>query len=513
MTHFEIPLLDSKYQELLLQTIPQFKRGIEKESLRINQSGALSQTPHPHMLGSKLTHPYITTDYAEALIELVTPTSHCLPSLLNYLTALQTFVLMNLSDEYLWPNSMPCALPDQKKIAIANYGTSHRGRMKSIYRNGLMHRYGSSMQMIAGIHYNLSFPKPLLDALNESDPYFRLIRNFKRYAWLISYLFGASPAIDHTYADSLSFPNPLLKLNDNTLYLPSSTSLRLSDIGYTSPIQKKLHINYNGLDSYIQSLNKALNTVHPQYNHIHYKTEPYEQLNNHILQISNEYYSNIRPKCVAPEHTPFLQALSQQGTEYVEIRSIDLNPFEPIGINLDTFYFLDILLTFCLLSKSPLLTSDIIYQIERNHATVIYSGRNKNVQLIHLDSNKTISLASYGELLLAQMQPIADLFDQAHQTTQYGNTINTQYNKIKNTELTPASQVLQLLTQHDNSWLNAMTHLAKTHKEALLLKKLNKHQQIEFEKMAHQSRLKQIEIEENQTGTFKDYRHQLLKPL
>jgi glutamate--cysteine ligase len=48
-------------------------RGVEKESLRVTAQGKLSQLPHPKLLGAALTHPYITTDYSEALPELVTP--------------------------------------------------------------------------------------------------------------------------------------------------------------------------------------------------------------------------------------------------------------------------------------------------------------------------------------------------------------------------------------------------------------------------------------------------------
>ena len=129
-------------------------RGVEKESLRVDTGGNLSQRPHPRSLGAALTHPYVTTDYSEALPELVTPPQHSQWETLQFLCDVHAFVQQRLDGELLWPASMPCDLPPDDAIPIADYGPSNLGRMKTIYRHGLGHRYGRAMQAIAGVHFN-----------------------------------------------------------------------------------------------------------------------------------------------------------------------------------------------------------------------------------------------------------------------------------------------------------------------------------------------------------------------
>jgi glutamate--cysteine ligase len=142
-------------------------RGIEKESLRIDSAGKISQTSHPEGLGSALTNPYITTDFSEALLELVTPTFTSASECLEFLKNLHVFVNQNLEEESLWPLSMPCSIESEEEIPIGNYGTSNQGMMKTIYRRGLSNRYGSMMQAIAGIHYNFSFSDKFLKTLAD----------------------------------------------------------------------------------------------------------------------------------------------------------------------------------------------------------------------------------------------------------------------------------------------------------------------------------------------------------
>ncbi|MDA0824514.1 MAG: glutamate--cysteine ligase, partial [Proteobacteria bacterium] len=181
-------------------------RGLEKESLRISRDGSVARTPHPAAWGSPLTHPYITTDYSEALTELVTPTFTSTDDVVNCLDELHRFLYQNLtSEELLWAASMPCAVGDDASIPIAEFGSSNIGRMKHIYRIGLDYRYGRRMQAIAGVHFNYSLPLdfwpefqeeeedagPLRDFIDEH--YFGLIRNFHRLGWLVPFFFGTSP--------------------------------------------------------------------------------------------------------------------------------------------------------------------------------------------------------------------------------------------------------------------------------------------------------------------------------
>jgi len=171
----------------------QTKRGIEKESLRARPDGTLALTPHPPGLGSPLTHGYITTDFSESQLELITGAHETAERCLAELTDIHQFVYRVLDDggragrdaETLWCSSMPCALPSDEEIPVGRYGASNVGRMKTVYRIGLSHRYGRRMQTISGIHYNFSFPGA------TSEQYFALIRNFRRHSWLPLYLFGA----------------------------------------------------------------------------------------------------------------------------------------------------------------------------------------------------------------------------------------------------------------------------------------------------------------------------------
>ena len=168
------------------------RRGIEKESLRTLPSGALARTPHPAALGSPLTHPHITTDYSESQLELITGVHAGVDDCLDELTQVHQFVyreLANQGDEQLWVGSMPCGLPPDENIPIGSYGSSNIARAKSVYRMGLGHRYGRRMQTISGIHYNWSMPGL------SNEEHFALIRNFRRHAFLLLTLFGASPAV------------------------------------------------------------------------------------------------------------------------------------------------------------------------------------------------------------------------------------------------------------------------------------------------------------------------------
>jgi glutamate--cysteine ligase len=216
------------------------RRGIEKESLRINLDGNLAQTPHPVALGSALKHPNITTDFSEALLEFITPACSTIEESLGWLESIHayTYPILEKQKEKLWVASMPCVLESDEKIPLAQYGSSHTARMKTIYREGLGNRYGRVMQTISGIHYNVSFPDSLWEVLQwqagdnrslqdfKTQRYFDLIRNFRRYMWLLLYLFGSSPALCPTFLQGR--PHRLQAFDDKarSLYLPFSTSLR-----------------------------------------------------------------------------------------------------------------------------------------------------------------------------------------------------------------------------------------------------------------------------------------------
>src|SRR5690606_33606386 len=186
-------------------------RGVERESLRVTDGGCMALTDHPIGLGSALTHPQITTDFSESLLEFITPPSHRLHTLLDQLKALHTYTYQHIGDELLWSHSMPCMVGDNDSIPVARYGTTNRGKMKTVYRIGLGHRYGRVMQTVAGVHYNFSLPGSFWAFMHQNEGavedldqyttrrYFDLIRNFRRNYWLLIYLFGSSPAICRSF--------------------------------------------------------------------------------------------------------------------------------------------------------------------------------------------------------------------------------------------------------------------------------------------------------------------------
>src|SRR5260221_533139 len=221
---------------------------------------SLALTPHPAALGSPLTHPHITTDFSESQLELITGAYPEVDRCLDELTRVHQFVYRNIGEELLWCSSMPCNLPKDDEIPIGRYGSSNVGRMKTVYRTGLSHRYGRRMQTISGIHYNFSLPG------TSSEQYFSLIRNFRRQSWLPLYLFGASPAVCSTFVAGRK--HELQELRPGTMYLPYATALRMGPLGYQSDAQAALCVSYNSLASYAASLDEALTKPFPQYERI-----------------------------------------------------------------------------------------------------------------------------------------------------------------------------------------------------------------------------------------------------
>ncbi|MBP9671221.1 MAG: glutamate--cysteine ligase, partial [Ottowia sp.] len=378
------------------------RRGIEKESLRAEPDGRLALTPHPAPLGSPLTHPHITTDFSESQPELVTGVHASVDGALTELTEIHQVVYQEmaaLGDEMLWVSSMPCGLPTDETIPIARYGGSNVGRAKSVYRMGLSHRYGRRMQTISGIHYNWSLPGV------SSAEYFALIRNFRRNAVVVLYLFGASPAVCSSFVAGRD--HELQPLGERTMYLPHATSLRMGRLGYQSDAQASLAVSYNSLESYGGSLEEALTQPYPPYEAIGIQNPggDYNQLATTLLQIENEFYGTIRPKrVIRPGERP-LHALRERGVEYVEVRLMDLDPFEPIGINADTGRFLDMFLLHCLLSDSPPDSPDEIAALKNNQHLTAARGREPGLLLQR--GPERVTLADWAADIVAQLAPIA----------------------------------------------------------------------------------------------------------
>jgi glutamate--cysteine ligase len=489
--------------------------GIERETLRITPDGTLAQTAHPITLGSALTHPHITTDYAETLVEFITPAEHDIATALKKLDDSHRFAYSQLGSELLWSQSMPGNLPDESEIQIGWYGHSHIGMLKHVYRRGLALRYGKTMQCIAGIHYNFSLAEPLWQVLQQneghtalspmafqSESYIAMIRNFRRYSWLLMYLFGASPALPKSFLRG--HPHQLDTLSDDTLYLPYGTSLRMSDLGYHNDAQSGLSPQENSLENYITTLSAAVNKPYPPYQEMGTKRNgEWIQLSTNVLQIENEYYSTIRPKRVIRTGERPVQALCYRGVQYIEVRCMDVDPYQPLGISLETARFLDAFLLFCALDASPLNTPEDSIEHDQNFSLTVKEGRRPGLQLQR--NREPISLQKWGCNLIKSITPLAHLLDEQHGTDEHERALEVQIAKLNDASLTPSARVLADLTQFGNSYPRFGLHQSKQHAAFFKARPPEAEIIAEYEQLARKSLIDQAEIEHNQTGNLDQF--------
>jgi glutamate--cysteine ligase len=433
-------------------------KGIEKESLRINRKGFISLSPHPVELGAALTHPYITTDYSEALLELITPALPDGRETLDFLTDLHKYVCANINDELLLAASMPVGALHDSAIPIAQYGSSNVGVMKHIYRRGLSYRYGRCMQVIAGIHFNYSLPEqfwPQYQHLmkHTGDPqsfitngYMRMIRNLQRYGWLILYLFGASPAVSKSFVESrnATCSHTLEKFDETSYYKPFATSLRMSEIGYVNPVQAMFHVSFNSLDEYIRDLASATKISYLDYEKIGVKAgDQYRQLNTNFLQIANEYYTSVRPKQPTRPNERPLKALRSRGIEYIEIRSLDIDLFEPIGISIETARFLEAFSVYCLFRENS--GHDLKQYEEVNNNALSVANRGRDPQLKLSDKGQAVSLQDWALRLCDEMQEICEVLDKGNDNGWYTHTLRKQMEVVRHPELTSSARMLSAM--------------------------------------------------------------------
>ncbi|MEM7098748.1 MAG: glutamate--cysteine ligase [Pseudomonadota bacterium] len=490
------------------------QRGIEKESLRVNLQGELSRQTHPETLGSPLTHPEITTDFSEAQLELITDVHDNPQACLTQLTNIHQFVHQGIDQELLWPSSMPCLVGNDEDIPLGQYGTSHIGRAKTIYRHGLGVRYGRLMQTISGIHYNFSLPTELWQALgihsqdDVTDAYFGLIRNFRRWSWLLLYLFGASPAVCRSFTKNIQ--HQLTEIDEGSQYLPHATSLRMGPLGYQSNAQSALHISYNSLGEYARSMQSALTTDYQPYaNHGVLLDGHYQQLNTAILQIENEFYGTIRPKRTIRTGERPINALRERGVEYVEVRCMDLNPFVPIGIDAQTIRFLDVFLITCLVAQSQPDSKLEIARLQANQLAVVERGRDPDL-VLQLNESEEISLRRWAIDLMSQCRQVAQALDQANNTTTYRDTTDIQTQKINDPELTPSAQVLKQMREEKIPFFRFSMNKAVEHAEYFARTPLSPDQLADMRQVAEHSFTAQKEIEAADTRPFEEFLEEYL---
>jgi glutamate--cysteine ligase len=453
------------------------RKGVEKESLRVTPDGEIARSGHPEALGSALTNDNITTDFSESLIELVTPPFRESWELLQYLCDIHQFVYRHLGDELLWATSMPTAVRGDESIPIAQFGSSNVGRMKSVYRNGLGLRYGRIMQAISGVHFNYSFPANLWDVLEHvnkssaprqdfvSEQYFALLRNYRRYGWIVLYLFGTSPAVGESFFAGREVTLP--RFDADTFYEPYATSLRMSDIGYRNKNQAGVSVSVNSIDEYVRDLSRAINTPYAPYADLGVKVNgEYRQLNANILQIENEYYSFIRPKRVADSGERPTKALRRAGVEYVEVRALDVSAFDPVGVNQNKLRFLEAFLALCLLKDSPPLDRSEQDRLDGNHVLVARRGREPGLALTR--EGRDFPMSEWARELLDSMQGICETLDYSEDKRPYTAALDQQRAKIDEVERTPSARMLAEMRQEHESFFEFAKRMSNAHKDYFL---------------------------------------------
>lgn len=487
-------------------------RGLEKEGLRTSPNGHLAMTPHPAALGSALTHPHITTDYAESLLELITSTHASVDELMQAIDWVHRMAVHGLDDELLWNHSMPAILPAEQDIPIAWYGDSNTGMLKHVYRRGLAHRYGKTMQCIAGIHYNFSFPTDFWEHLGlEGDTpqvrasagYVSLVRNFVRHSWLLMYLFGASPVLNKQFVRGKQ--TSLLELDPDTLYLPWATSLRMSDLGYQNKAQSTLKPCYNDLPTFLQRLYEAVTTPWPDYEAMGtHQNGEWIQLNCNLLQIENEYYSTIRPKRTTGRGERPITALSERGIQYVEVRCLDIDPFEPVGISAHTARFVDAFLLFCALQSSPDFGEDgFCQESAANFSAVVKEGRKPGLEL--LQGGIPVTLSGWAEQIFEGIRACATLLASQTGDSRYLDAVDHQHAKVLDVSLTPSARVLQTLKETHSTFHAFGLETSQEHTLHFKRAGLTASEHEQARQMRLDSMQAQAELEADRSISFDEY--------
>ena len=494
-------------------------RGLEVERLRVDERARLATAAHPQALGSALCHPFLTTDYSEALLEFITAPCHTIADALTSMKDNMAFGARHLPGELLWPGSAPCILGAEPEIPVAMYGNSHLGRLKTLYRIGLGHRYGRRMQTVAGIHFNWSLPDAIWSLLQAADDsplllqdyrssgYFAMIRNFCRRFWLLLYAMGASPACSRSFVAGREHSLSPLPGDDDCLHGAHATSLRMSGLGYQSSAQSSLRINYSRPQSYINTLLDAICTVHPQYAAIGLRDRGgrWLQLQDSLLQIENEFYSTVRPKQTARRGETGLRALAARGVEYVELRCLDLNPWQSAGISAEQLCFVEAFLLACMLADSPQLSDGECDAIAHNQNQVATRGRAPGLLLAQMDGGEKSGkpLQGWGREIMAEVALAAELLDSATASGQYSASLAPVQNALDDPDRCLSARLLaELREQGFIAW-----HLQRARQltAELRARPLSAATEGRMRRRAAQSLAQQRRQEEQDSGSFDDF--------
>lgn len=350
--------------------------GIEKENVRVDKNGRMATTPHPGILGDKFKHPYITTDFSESQIEMITPPLDSVDKVHGFLETLHDVVTQNIGDELLWPQSLPPLLPDEEDIPLAQFGD--KGVSKEKYREVLAKRYGRERQMLTGIHYNFSLSdrlerKLIKTCCPDGNPesfrealYLKMLRNFMRYRWFLVWLFGSSPVSDP------SFKMKNLKTGEKKqVVCGHAVSIRTSSSGYTN--EEEYFVDFNSLDGFKKSVSNLVKEG---------------QLITH-----EELYLPIR-----------LKFDEEEKISHVEVRLLDLDPYEKAGISKNRLHLVHLFLLHCLFKDEPEVYDERQQEIASNNQDLVACyGLKPDLKLSDFEG-KEIAVYNFGREVFNEIQ-------------------------------------------------------------------------------------------------------------
>ena len=413
--------------------------GIERETLRIDENGYLAKTDHPEEFGDKAHNPYITTDFSESQIEVITPALADIKETYNFTRALYDIAAMEIGDEYLWPQSMPCIIPDDKDIPVAKF--SNHSKEAQEYREKLLLKYGGKKQLISGIHYNFSFDENIIEILYEDSEknlsykefknsiYLKIARNYLRYRWLIVYLLGASPIVHGSFIDSCKCP--LKKIKHSEYSSLGAISHRNGKCGYKNKVD--LFPSYNSVDEHLESIN--------------------EYIKDELIESHKELYSQIRLK---PSDTKnFKESLLNDGIKYLEYRTIDINPFEKGGISLEDLRFLQVFNIY-LLTKEESDFKNWQEEALENQQLIAVHG----IDDIELKQDgKVINRIDFGLEILNEVMSVNNELNLG-----FEDIINNMIDKVKDSKLTYSYKITEKIKEE--GYIDAFLNLARIYKES-----------------------------------------------
>ncbi len=410
-------------ENLLNKIVMQGSFGIEKEGIRVDEHEHLSLTDHPASFGDRSYHPYIQTDFSEAQLEIVTPPMTSLTEAFKWMSALNDVTQRTIKDEeYIWPFSMPAVLPDTEQIPIIRV----KDQNEIAYREKLAVKYGKKKQLISGVHYNFAFSEDFISKLYEQqneyaskqavkdELHLKLARNFLRYQWLLTYLFGAAPFAHDSFFE---------EEKGEVILKDPIRSVRNSRFGYHNT--NDIVVRYDEIDHYVDDIEAMVGKG--------------------ILSEEREFYGAARLR----GKTKKINQMKTSGIEYVEFRPFDLNPYSSQGITMSQAKFIH--LFFILM----------IWIEDSKESSFIEEGNLKNETVAAEHPFNKTQYHEEGLALLTNMLAMAKVLDV---DVEYMTVVNDALNQLENPEQTLSARLTKEMASADQ-YLEVGRKLGQSYKK------------------------------------------------